>query len=101
MTLAFNISLVPLLGYLGAGIACVLCYSTMAVLAFYWGRNRYPIPYNWKPLLLYLGVSLLLIYGSIQISLQNFWFDSLLNLVGFGAFISVMIGIERERRKRS
>ncbi len=97
ITLGANIALVPILGYLGAGLACVLCYLSMTVLGYYWGRKRYPVPYNWRPLFAYLLASLILVYLSFQIDFQNFWFDSALNLLVLAVFIGVMVWIEKGR----
>ena len=99
VTLGANIVLVPKLGYLGAGLASVLCYFSMAVLGYYWGQRMYPIPYNWRPLISYLLASLFLVYLSFQVCFENFWLDSLVNLITLAVFIMVMVWIEKGRFK--
>lgn len=102
VTLGANIALVPVFGYLGAGLACILCYLTMTVLGYYWGQRMYPIPYNWRPLFAYLLAALLLVYLSFKVGFENFWADSAVNLIAFVGFVIVMVWIEKRRfRKKS
>lgn len=59
ITIAANFLLIPTIGYIGAAIGTLAAYGTMMVLSFYWGQKHYPIPYNLKKILGYLGLALL------------------------------------------
>ena len=59
VTLIFNFILIPKISYLGSAIATILAYSTMMILSYILGRNKYPIPYDFKKIILYLSTSIL------------------------------------------
>ena len=43
-----NITLIPPYGMMGAAIATVAAYSTMAVGMAWWSQRIYPVPYQWR-----------------------------------------------------
>ena len=43
-----NIALIPPYGMMGAAIATVAAYSTMAVGMAWWSQRIYPVPYQWR-----------------------------------------------------
>ncbi len=49
---------VPLLGYRGAAWAHLACYGSMVILSYMLGRRYYPVPYDLKRILGYLGLGL-------------------------------------------
>lgn len=57
ITLILNYILIPIIGFKGSAIATLSAYALMMLLSFYLGRQYYPIPYNLKKIVLYLGVS--------------------------------------------
>lgn len=59
ITIGINFFLIPIIGYMASAIATVLAYGTMMVLSYYFGKSRYPIPYNFRKILFYLSVSIL------------------------------------------
>jgi len=54
ITIIFNLLLVPLIGYMGAALASLACYSTMTLLCYLQGQKHYPIPYKLKPILIHI-----------------------------------------------
>ncbi|WP_159468572.1 lipopolysaccharide biosynthesis protein [Dyadobacter sp. 3J3] len=63
ITIALNVILVPLIGYLGCGIAFSASGLVMMTLCYYYGQKYYPIPYHLKSGLCYIfggGVFILL-----------------------------------------
>jgi hypothetical protein len=38
----------------------VACYGTMMLMSYFLGQKHYPIPYEWKKVLGYIGLSVLL-----------------------------------------
>ncbi len=58
ITIAVNYFFIPIIGYMASAIATLLAYGTMMVLSYYFGRSRYPVPYNFRKILFYLGVSI-------------------------------------------
>ncbi len=64
ITIVFLFLLIPLLGYLGAAYATLICYASMMLISYFTGQRIYPIPYQWKKLLLYFGVALAIYFLS-------------------------------------
>ena len=62
VTLLLNGLLVPRIGYYGAAVATLCCYTLMAAGAYLTGRRAFPVPYRTGIILGYLGFALLL-YG--------------------------------------
>ncbi len=59
ITIGINYMFIPVIGYMASAIATLMAYGTMMVLSYYLGKSRYPIPYNFRKILFYLGVSIL------------------------------------------
>lgn len=60
VTLALNFLLIPKMSYVGSAIATILAYGTMMILSYRLGKNKYPIPYDFKKILSYLSLSIVL-----------------------------------------
>ena len=45
---ALNFALIPTYGMMGAAIATVAAYTTMAVGMAWWSQRIYPVPYQWR-----------------------------------------------------
>ena len=48
VNLALNVTLIPRFGMMGAAIATVAAYATMAVGMAWWSQRVYPVPYQWR-----------------------------------------------------
>jgi O-antigen/teichoic acid export membrane protein len=48
VNVALNLALIPSYGMMGAAIATVAAYSTMAVGMAWWSQRLYPVPYQWR-----------------------------------------------------
>ncbi len=48
VNVALNLLLIPTYGMMGAAIATVAAYSTMAVAMAWWSQRIYPVPYQWR-----------------------------------------------------
>lgn len=59
ITIGINYVFIPKIGYMASAIATLLAYGTMMVLSYYFGKSRYPVPYNFRKILFYLGISIL------------------------------------------
>lgn len=60
ITVAANFLLIPLLGYMGAALATLLCYASMVAMSHYFGQRMYPVAYPWKSMGLYVGIAIIL-----------------------------------------
>lgn len=65
LTLVLNFALIPLFqnsggdGYMGSAIATIVAYGSMMIISWYLGNRYYPVPYDLRKILAYLGLSLL------------------------------------------
>ena len=48
VNVALNLILIPTYGMMGAAIATVAAYTTMAVGMAWWSQRIYPVPYQWR-----------------------------------------------------
>lgn len=54
VTLLCLFILVPRIGYLGAAIAHLGCYTIMMLVSYFWGQKVFPVPYQVGRIILYL-----------------------------------------------
>lgn len=59
ITIGINFYLIPKIGYMASAIATLSAYGTMMILSYYFGKSRYPVPYNFRKILFYMGISVL------------------------------------------
>jgi O-antigen/teichoic acid export membrane protein len=59
ITLALNFLLIPTMSYVGSAIATLAAYGSMMLISYYLGNKYYPIPYDFKKIGGYLGLSIL------------------------------------------
>lgn len=57
ITIVFNIWLIPVMGYMGAAWATLICYASMMLLSWIKGREIFPVPYDTKRLLVMMGLA--------------------------------------------
>jgi O-antigen/teichoic acid export membrane protein len=75
ITLLVNYLFIPSLGYLACAWATVACYGTMMLMSYFLGQKHYPIPYEWKKVLGYIGLSVLLylVHALIRANTGKIW----------------------------
>jgi len=64
ITIVFNIILIPVMGYMGAAWATLICYASMMVLSYIGNQKFFPVPYRLTPMLAYLALALMLFFIS-------------------------------------
>ena len=96
ITLALNFYWIPRIGYMGSAWATLICYASMMIASYFLGNKYYPVQYDLKKILGYLGLAILLYFG-----VGYFQFDSIImtlvinNLVLLG-FIGFVWMLERK-----
>lgn len=60
ITLIFNFWLIPVLGFIGAAWATLICYGSMMLASYFIGQKHYPIPYNLRSFFFYIILALIL-----------------------------------------
>ncbi len=96
VTILINYFLIPTMGYYASALATLSAYALMMVLSFYYGRKHYPIPYNFRKILFYLGLSVLFSALSFYVFNRNLVIGSLLLLV----FLILLYRMESDILKR-
>ncbi|MFX0555991.1 lipopolysaccharide biosynthesis protein [Maribacter sp. CXY002] len=71
LTIIINFVFIPYFGYMASATATLVAYGTMMLLSFYFGRMYYPIPYNFRKIIFYLGISILFSILSFYIFDRN------------------------------
>ena len=71
ITIAANYFLIPIMGYTGSAWAALACYFSMTIACYVIGQKHYPIPYKIIPGLIYLMVTLFLIYTVNLVEIHN------------------------------
>lgn len=84
LTIIINVALIQYFSYVASAIATLVAYGTMMLLSFYFGRMYYPIPYNFRKIIFYLGVSILFSIISFYIFDRNLFVGIPLLLIFLG-----------------
>ena len=94
ITLIANLILIPKMGYLGCAWAFLLSTGVMMVACYFLGEKYYPIPYDLKSALGYMGIGTVLILACNQIKLNGFWADTAFNSLVFIIFLGGIYVLE-------
>ncbi|PKQ63542.1 hypothetical protein BZG02_09225 [Labilibaculum filiforme] len=73
ITIALNVLLVPIFGYMGAAYAVLVCFVSITVISYIAGQKYYPVPYDLKRILLYFLLAAILFVVAGYIPLENEW----------------------------
>ncbi len=72
ITIVLNLLLIPIMGYLGAAIAGLVCFLVMVFLSIYWGNKNSSIRYDWNRILKYTAlVGLIYVVGNFVVPYLN------------------------------
>ncbi|WP_144803775.1 lipopolysaccharide biosynthesis protein [Maribacter sp. MAR_2009_72] len=96
LTIIINIVFIPYFGYMASAVATLLAYGSMMMLSFYFGRMYYPIPYNFRKIIFYLGVSVLFSTLSFYIFDRNLYVGIPLLIL----FLGLVYKLEFENLKK-
>ncbi|HVA99356.1 MAG TPA: oligosaccharide flippase family protein [Bacteroidia bacterium] len=95
ITLFINFMWIPQYGYVASAWATLICYASMMVASYLIGNKHYPVNYDLKRILGYLGLSVTLYFLSLQVNISS----TLLQLLGKNLilvfFVAVVFFIER------
>lgn len=96
VTVAGNIILIPLIGYMGCAVAFLTSSFVMMALCYVLGEKHYPVPYDVRSAVGYVAGAGLLIWASQQFSIANLWVSVPVHLLLFGLFTAVVLFVERD-----
>ncbi|MBT8290355.1 MAG: oligosaccharide flippase family protein [Muriicola sp.] len=96
ITIAINYLFIPSIGYYASAYATLAAYASMMFISYYFGRKYYPIPYNFRKIGFYMGISILFSALSFYVFNGNILIGSLLLLV----FLLLVYKMEYDLLKR-
>jgi len=73
LTIVLNIWWIPLFGYVGSAWATLACYGSMAIVSYLLGRKYYPVNYDVKRVLGYIGLGIGLYFAHGQLLMTSAW----------------------------
>jgi O-antigen/teichoic acid export membrane protein len=95
-TILLNIVLIPQMGYMGCAVAFLISSLLMTGLCYYFGEKYYPVPYDLRSALGYIGGAGLLLFGASFVKIPNLWLSVPYHALLFGAFFAIVAIIERD-----
>ena len=95
ITIVFNLLMIEKIGFIAAAWATLAAYGTMMLLSFILGQKHYPVPYNLKHILSYLGLAIVLSFVALKTN-SNYYLNTLIVLV----FLSIIVVIEKNEIKK-
>lgn len=94
-TVILNVSLIPLLGMVGAALTTFVVYFYMAAICYWYGQKYYPIPYQVKNAFGYIVVSVLAVCGFWMLDIENIWLKTALSIGLSGLFLLIVFLYEK------
>jgi hypothetical protein len=88
-----------LAGYEGSAVAALLCYAGMTAMCYFLGQRNYPIPYGITKGILYIGVTIALVYTVLAIEIENQYMASAFHMAVIFIYLLVVYLIERKNLK--
>ena len=99
VALVGNLLLIPLMGYMGCALAFLLSCFVMMSLCYALGNKYYPIPYDLKSAVGYVGGAGLLILLSFQFTFNNLFVATAFHLMLCLAYLLVLYLVEKRKAK--
>ncbi|GAA4412553.1 oligosaccharide flippase family protein [Nibrella viscosa] len=96
VTVVLNMTLIPVMGYIGCAVAFLASSIIMTIICYVQGEKHYPVPYDVKSALGYIVSAGLLIYLAWQIKIDNIWVAIPYHLLLLLLYIGAMLVVERK-----
>ena len=96
VTLICFFVLIPRIGYIGAAVAHLSCYTIMMLVSYFWGQKVFPIPYQVGRICIYCIIALALFMTSMSINGLSLPIKLAFNTLMLIAYIGFTIYFERK-----
>lgn len=96
LTIIVNFALIPYFGYKASAVATLLAYGSMVLMSFFFGRMYYPIPYNHRKIIFYLGISILFSILSFYVFDRNL----IVGIILYILFLGTVYKLENDKLKQ-
>jgi O-antigen/teichoic acid export membrane protein len=94
ITIGLNYLWIPAFGYVGSAWATLICYFSMMMASYFLGQKYYPIPYNLRRVLTYLGSAFVLYGISTLFHFEHLWAKMTVHTIIFIFFLAIVGLIE-------
>jgi O-antigen/teichoic acid export membrane protein len=101
ITIALNLLLIPVLGFMGSAMATLACYFSMAAACYLLGTRYYPIPYPVATLSVYLALAIGLVALALWVPIADELFRHGFRISLTLLFLLIVLLIELPRLKKS
>jgi O-antigen/teichoic acid export membrane protein len=96
ITLVLNFWLVPIMGYMGAAWATLVCYFSIMLISYLLGQKHYYIHYDLKKIGFFTGLAFLLYFVSIWLNIETLAVKLAVNTFFVFIYITTVIYIEKD-----
>lgn len=95
VTILLNVTLVPIMGYMGCAVAAFFCYLTMMVVSYLVGRVKYPIGYGVRRLSMYFLVAIALYFVARLTTVESQWVNMPWRTLLLAAYVFMVLKVEK------
>jgi len=96
LTIIVNFAFIPHFGYKASAVATLVAYGSMMLMSFFFGRMYYPIPYNHRKIIFYLGISILFSILSFYVFDRNL----IVGIILYVLFLGIVYRLESDKLKQ-
>jgi len=96
LTIVLCVLLIPIMGYMGAAYATLICFVLMTVISYVVGQKYYRVDYDLKRILFYFAVAVGLYFISDYIHFSASVWQYTLSFSLFSAFSIVVFFAEKK-----
>lgn len=95
LTVVLNVMLIPEFGYLACAWATLVVYFFQMLLSYFLGQRHFPIPYNIKKFIFYLGFSIAIYFLALKIDIDDFYLNFIFRNLLLLLFVAVLYFSEK------
>lgn len=99
ITIVANYILIPIAGYEGSAFAALICYTGMTATCYLLGQRFYPIPYAVGKAVLYVGITLVIVFAVNQVKISNQLLATTFHMAVILVYLIVIYRIEGRELK--
>jgi O-antigen/teichoic acid export membrane protein len=99
VTLILNFWLVPIMGYMGAAWATLICYFSIMLISYILGQKYYYINYDLKKIGIYVGLALLLYVVSLALNIDSKLLKFSVNSIFILVYLAIVVYLEKDKIK--
>ena len=98
LTVVLNVMLIPEFGYLACAWATLVVYFFQMLLSYFLGQRHFPIPYNIKKFMFYLGFSIAIYFLALEIDIDDFYLNFIFRNLLLLLFVAVLFFLEKRSK---